>query len=565
MSKFGYSLFSALLASLLIPIASSAQNAPAAGPSAATAPSAPAGRDWLTWGYDGERTSWNRGETTLSIKNVSKLVLKWNTQVGTVPNDVVMSTLTSPVVVEGAQTPQGPKNLLFTQGADGTLFAIDAESGQIAWQKAFPNTVKAARAANVNCPNTAQATPAIDKARGLIFFTTGDGKLHALALGTGDERMTPTNMVAAYSRSWSLNIIDNVVYVASGRGCGNGVSGPRSVEWGAVSAMDVTDLTHPQLSRTYTGKERPAGPWGRGGAVKGPNGVYVQTADGPNDPGSGIYGNAVMAVMPKAYGVADSFIASNWKYLNGKDLDFGSASPVVFPFGKRTLLASGAKEAVIYVLDANNLGGTGNGRDLIPLHDKPLYQSPRLGNDLQSYAAHGLWGAMSTYMNSAGDRWLYVPMWGAPAKDGPKFKTSYGDAPHGSVMAFHIVANGEGVAMDPQWISHDLFMPDAVAVANGVLYAVQTAEQAIQHPDLGPNHDKIEGAHRLAQDELSKFRSTPVSQYTLYALDAETGKELYSSKKLIGNTFTHFTQPVVALGKVFLVSHDARVYAFGLK
>jgi hypothetical protein len=27
----------------------------------------------------------------------------------------------------------------------------------------------------------------------------------------------------------------------------------------------------------------------------------------------------------------------------------------------------------------------------------------------------------------------------------------------------------------------------------------------------------------------------------------------------------HFSQPAVALGKVFLVSHDAHVYAFGLK
>ena len=51
----------------------------------------------------------------------------------------------------------------------------------------------------------------------------------------------------------------------------------------------------------------------------------------------------------------------------------------------------------------------------------------------------------------------------------------------------------------------------------------------------------------------------------LKAVDAETGKELYSSKNILDKTFTHFTQPVVALGKVFLVDHEARVYAFGLK
>jgi hypothetical protein len=51
---------------------------------------------------------------------------------------------------------------------------------------------------------------------------------------------------------------------------------------------------------------------------------------------------------------------------------------------------------------------------------------------------------------------------------------------------------------------------------------------------------------------------------TLFALDAETGKTLYSSGTLLPG-FTHFTEPVVALGKVFLVDHEAHVYAFGLK
>ena len=49
----------------------------------------------------------------------------------------------------------------------------------------------------------------------------------------------------------------------------------------------------------------------------------------------------------------------------------------------------------------------------------------------------------------------------------------------------------------------------------------------------------------------------------LYALDAQSGKQLYSSGKLLAN-WVHFNQPTVAQGKVFLVSHDAHVYAFGL-
>src|ERR1700734_2267121 len=48
-------------------------------------------RDWTTWGYDQERTGWNRGETSLTIHNVSGLRLLWSAQLSTPPNGVVLS------------------------------------------------------------------------------------------------------------------------------------------------------------------------------------------------------------------------------------------------------------------------------------------------------------------------------------------------------------------------------------------------------------------------------------------------------------------------------------------
>ncbi len=53
-----------VLGSLLLPLAGSAQE--------------PAASDWLTWGYDQERSGWNRAETTLSKENVSGLMLQWS-------------------------------------------------------------------------------------------------------------------------------------------------------------------------------------------------------------------------------------------------------------------------------------------------------------------------------------------------------------------------------------------------------------------------------------------------------------------------------------------------------
>jgi hypothetical protein len=131
-------------------------------------------------------------------------------------------------------------------------------------------------------------------------------------------------------------------------------------------------------------------------------------------------------------------------------------------------------------------------------------------------------------------------------------------------MALRVVKTGSDFSLVPEWISRDLNLPDSVAVAGGVVFAVQTGEQAIQHPDNPDGHGRpIPGVHTLTPAELEKFRATPVAPMVLYALDAITGQELYSSKDLLKD-WVHFNQPVVAGGRVFLVSHDAHVYAFGL-
>jgi outer membrane protein assembly factor BamB len=49
----------------------------------------------------------------------------------------------------------------------------------------------------------------------------------------------------------------------------------------------------------------------------------------------------------------------------------------------------------------------------------------------------------------------------------------------------------------------------------------------------------------------------------LYALDAETGKVLFSSGDTIKG-FSHFSGFAVMGGRVFVGTHDGTMYAFGL-
>jgi outer membrane protein assembly factor BamB len=486
--------------------------------------------DWLTWGHDQQRTGWNQSETTLTRDNVSRLELKWKSQLSTSPQDVVLSTLTSPLVAT-MDGPAGPTARVFVVGSDNTVYAIDSETGEVTWQKRFPNQLAPKQAATLSCSNTQNATPVIDKEAGIIYVSTSDGKLRGLSLQNGDERLPAIDFTTPFARNWSLNLIDGVIYSPTARGCG-----------GAISHFTAIDLKDParRVVEYYTSTGRRGGAWGRGGLVSGPKGVYAQTADGAYDPAAGKFAHTLLFLSFKDLRLLDTYTPANWEYLEEKDLDLGATNPTIFPFEKWTLLASAGKEAVVSLLDANSLGGAD--------HHTPLYQSPRWGNDQVLHDDRGVLGSMATFQDEQGRRWLLVPMEGPPSKNAPGFKYSHGKADQGSIMAFEVRLDStkNTPTLAPIWISSDIHAPDPPVVANGVVYALDTGKTTMESRAKG------------------KPGNIPVSHAVLYAIDAETGQQLYSSDNLI-DSWTHFTEPVVAGGKVYVSTWDGRVYAFGLK
>ena len=528
---------------------------------------APASNEWLTWGYDQERTGWNRAETTLSPRNVGRLKPLWSTQLSIKFDKYVLSTTTSPIVVSGVATPSGPADIIFILGADDTLFALDAGSGKHIWSKSFPNPHKStAPVRDWLCPKTVNTTPTIDKARGIVFFLTGDGMLRGANLVDGAERLTPTPMTAPFARAWSLNLIDNVLYSPSGRACGE-ITDKSSIEYSAamsglrragagplldasaLNAADVSDLSRPVVTHFFTSGARPAAPWGRGGVARAPGGVILETSDGRYDPAAGDFSESILKLAPRAARLMDSYTPSNWMDNLMHDLS-GSASPAVFNFAGKTIAAVSQKEAVLRLLDTNNLGGAN--------HMTPLFQSPKLGNDEKTGTdpGRGVWGAISS-AEVNGKRYLYFPIQGHPSKDAPTFPNTNGPIPNGTIMAFEVVNDAGNISAVPAWTGNDMIMPDPPVVANGVVYALSTGGQALQN-------GAKPGDPRMPYDVSAVLRSTPVSSMTLYAYDAQSGKQLWNSGKTLTD-WVHFSEPVVALGKIFVVSHDGHVTAFGLK
>ena len=482
--------------------------------------------DWPTFGHDPQRTGWARTERTLSPENVGGLELKWKTRLDSEAS--LMGALTAPVVAVGVTTVRGPKDMAFAAGKEGGVFALDASTGELIWDW---EPVKYALPANVGlqgsvyCPNGVNATPTFDQRTGILYTLAESGALYGLDMGSGAVRFGPAQFVPPFAKAWSLNLVGNTIYTTLAQGCGGSLSGFYSI--------DVSDRHRPLVRQLLLSNTTTGGIWGRGGPVIGKNGrVYGSTADGPFDPRAGDYSNSVVAASLDDLELVDHFVPSNHWELFRLDLDFGSASPVWFGWRDYSLLASGAKEGVLYILDADALGG----RD----HQTPLLEGVKLGNDPQDLTSHGIWGGLSTWQDDDGRRWLYVPLYGPPSKSAPPFPIAHGPTPDGSVMAFEIAAPADSgrPELRPGWISRNFKVPEPVVLENG--------ENVNQ------------------RDSIEERRTRNNAPAVLHALDARTGAALYHSRRAI-ESWVHFSGMAIAQGQIYVVDYNSVLYCFGLE
>jgi outer membrane protein assembly factor BamB len=181
----------------------------------------------------------------------------------------------------------------------------------------------------------------------------------------------------------------------------------------------------------------------------------------------------------------------------------------------------------IYLLDAASLGGTDH---RTPLHRTNAFSDPVAGASLATWEAQGT-------------RWILAPATGAP-KPGVSFAAN-GPAASGRIVAFRLADTAGATTLEPAWASRSMPSPASPIVVNGVVFAAASGEFR-----GGPAG--LSAAERVR-------RST---RAVVYALDAGTGKELWTS----GATITSFTRSglVAGGGQVYVVTHDNTMYAFGI-
>jgi outer membrane protein assembly factor BamB len=493
--------------------------------------------DWATFGHDPQRTSWAFEETRISPDSISQMKLVWKTKLDAEPYSLY--NLVPPIVVGNVPTAKGLRPVVYTQGVSGgTVYALDAETGEELWNRKFQVGMTAINQRDggyqyqggMLCPGGATGSPVADKSANLLYVVSPYGKLYGLDLGSGEIRVPGTQFVAPFAKVSSLILVNGVIYTTLAQGCGDARSG--------FYAIDVHDKDNPKLYQGLTAVGGSAGPWGHGAAF-GTNGrIYGGTADGNFDPQNGTYSNALVAMSTDTLKFVDYYLPVNWRILQQRDFDMGAAGPVYFGWKNRNLVAHGAKESIIALMDADNLGGAD--------HQTPLYLTPRLGNDAQSgLLGHGIWGGVSITRDTEGNTFVLAPVGGPPSKEAPKFPLTNGPVTHGSVMAMRVVADAKtgNPTLQPEWVSGDFDMPDGVVSANGVVFALATGSNEVQRGG---------DAVRMSTNHPAVLR----------ALDLKTGKELWNSGNSIAS-WMHFSGVAISGGTVFVVDHEGNVYGFG--
>ena len=491
--------------------------------------------EWLTSSGDAARDGWQRVGSKITPRNVGKLQLLWKVKVPTKP--MGMLTFREPLIVSGVKTADGARTLAILAGAVNDVYAIDAQSGKVVWQTklkwASEKPQEPGEGNGFICTNALSATPVIspiDAPVRRLYALTSDGYLRIMDLATGEESEPAIQMLPLpYGKPYGLNLVNNVVYTVTGQGCG-----------GVPNALYAVNLANKKLTVSSPPQ---AGLWGTAGPAVGSDGaIYFESGDGPYDASTGKLSTSVEAFTfsNDQLTLKDYYSPSNHVWLSRRDLDM-NVTPVVFPYKGRDLLVGSGKEGRYFVMDSKSMGGGD--------HETPMFRSELYSNKNVNFQTEGTWGSLASWEGKNSTRWVLGPTGGEAAV---KFPKSYGPTPNGGIIALKLKEKDGKAELEPAWLSRDMTTSEPPVIANGVVFVLAGGEFT------GQANDAVGGL--FSAEERIK-RSVPAK---LFALDALTGKELYSSGDQV-TSFLHQAGLSVADDKVMFGTFDGTIYCFGLK
>jgi hypothetical protein len=491
--------------------------------------------EWTTSSADAARDSWQRGNSKITPQTAKDIQLLWKVKVSN--KTMGMQSFREPLLISGVKTADGVKNLTILAGASNDVFVLNTDDGAILWQKKLKwesdKPQEAGEGRGFICTNAQSATPVVTPAGAAsryLYVLASDGYLHIMDLTTGAENEQPIQVLPLpYGKPYGLNLVNNVIYTVTGQGCA-----------GNPNALYAVDLAN---GKVIVSQPPQGGLWGTAGpAVDSEGTIYFESGDHPYDAATGQLSTSVEAFTfaNDTLTLKDYYTPSNYEWLTKRDLDMNT-TPVIFPYKGRDVLVASGKEGRYFLLDSKSLGGAN--------HETPLFRSPLISNTNVNFQTEGTWGSLTSWEGKDGTRWVLAPIGGKVAVS---FPVTYGPTPNGAIIAFKLSDKNGKPELDPAWLSRDMVTSEPPAVVNGVVLTLAAGEFTGQANDA-------EGGLFSVEDRIR--RSVPAK---LYALDAITGKELYSSGDQV-SSFLHQAGLSVAGDRIVFGTFDGTIYCFGLK
>ncbi|MBO0722420.1 MAG: PQQ-like beta-propeller repeat protein [Blastocatellia bacterium] len=532
--------------------------------------------DWMTSNGDAQRSSWVRADAKISRERLQKpgFQFLWKLQLKNKPKQ--LNSLTPPALLDLLIGYRGFRTLAFVGGSSDNVFVIDTDLGRLEWEKNITSSgaQSGGTAGTMACPGgmtagvtrptiTAIAPPPPPARRNesggrgslassavgnpgqgavmlarmspppppppkpaappkpssppppqapgsnifgagpfLVYSLASDGMLHSMHLSNGADFAPPLKFLPPNANGYGLTVIDNVAYIVTEQNCGGVPNG--------LWALDLATREVKSWKANITGSAGPA---------FGPDGtVYVTTGGGEESPFS------LVALDPKTLQVKGKYSAGN--------IDFTS-SPVVFAYKDKILIAATTRDGVVHLLDSKGL-------------QAPLYRTPAFSSSSSTATSATEFPppALSSWQSTDGTRWLLAPVSG-PVSTEAGFTAATGGATKGAIVAWKVVEKDGAIVLQPGWVSRELTSPLPPTIINGVVFALSSGE------------------YRSADNKLTApQRAKRSSPAILYALDGETGKELWNSGATI-TSFVHGGSLSGGSGQLYVGTYDGTLYAFG--
>jgi hypothetical protein len=503
--------------------------------------------DVITYHYDNLRTGQNLNETILTPANVNSTKFG---KLGAFTVDGLVDA--QPLYLSAVAIPSvGTKNILYVATEHGSVYAFDADSvngntSAFLWKTVVLGSGETSsddRGCGQVTPEIGvTATPVIDRTRGthgaiyvVAMSKDANGnyfhRLHALDLTTGAELFGgPTLVQATYPGTGDNSSNGNVVFDAKQYKERPGllqIGGTIYTTWSShcdarpytswVMSYDANTLSQTSvLNLVPNGSE--GGIWMAGTAPGADasgniyfmvgNGDFGTTLNASGFPANSNCGQCYVRLSSTApMKLLDYFTPSNTVSESNADTDFGSGGPLLLPDlvdangNTRHLAVGSGKDAIIYVVDRDNMGKFSSTADNI-------YQqiNGQIG---------GVWSKPSyfnntVYYGAVGDHLKSFPITSAKLSATPATQSSNSFAYPGTTPS--ISANG---------------------TSNGIVWAVENGSTGVLHA----------------------YNATNLTSELYNSNQAANNRDHFSDNK--------YVTPMVANGKVYVGTPNS-VVVFGL-